>query len=212
MTGGHGRRWRLVVTTRLGSIRTVYRTRTGYSLRARKHYSPWMTAGEIEAAKEWARRRHVRTTRVIDHDGWTHLRLAPGALWPTDRDLLRRLNTIAVRMNRIILIRSGLRHLGRPGDYPSHPNTQWYFWEAMNAGAGNTAAYPSANAPHVRGVAADCGVVDRRGRYASIGDNRRARRLMHRLGLCLPVGPSSINPHGETWHVSTLAQGGGWRA
>ena len=39
------RRYRLVATTRTGSVRTVYRTRHGYSLRARKHYSAWMTAG-----------------------------------------------------------------------------------------------------------------------------------------------------------------------
>ena len=207
------RRYRLVATTRTGSVRTVYRTRHGYSLRARKHYSAWMTAGEIEAARRWAKhRRHVRDTHIIHPERWTHLRLATGTRWPTDRDLLRRLNAIGNRMHRVILIKSGRRLLGRPGDYPSNPGTQWFFWEAAQAGAGNTAAYPNPSAPHVAGVAADCGVIDRRGRYTSIGDNRRARRLMHRLGLCLPVGPSSINPAGEAWHVQTLATGGACRA
>lgn len=208
----HGRRWRIVATTRTGSVRGIYRTHNGYSMRARKHYSPWMTSGEVEAARKWARRRHVRSTRVIDQRQHTHLRLAEGTLWPTDDQLLRRLNAIGARMHRIILIKSGRRLLGKPGDYPTRPGTQWFYWEAMKAGAGNTAAYPDGNAPHVRGVAADCGVIDRRGRYTSIGDNRRARRLMHRLGLCLPVGPSSINPRGEAWHVQTVATGGGWRA
>lgn len=207
------RRYRLVATTRTGSVRTVYRTRHGYSLRARKHYSAWMTAGEIEAARRWAKhRRHVRDTHIIHPERWTHLRLATGTRWPTDRDLLRRLNAIGNRMHRVILIKSGRRLLGRPGDYPGNPGTQWFYWEAMQAGAGNTAAYPDGGAPHVRGVAADCGIIDRRGRYTSIGDNRRARRLMHRLALCLPVGPSSINPRGEAWHVQTMATGGAWRA
>ena len=212
MSSHPGRRWRLVATTRLGAVRVVYRTKRGYSMRARPHYSPWMTAAEVEHAKKWARRRHVRDLRVVDDDRFTHLRLAAGVRWPTDRGLLHRLNSVGAAMHRTILIKSGRRLLGHPGDYPGNPGTQWFYWEAMRAGAGNTAAYPDANAPHVRGIAADCGVLDRRGHYASIGDNRRARRLMHRVGLCLPVGPSSINPQGEPWHVTTLQEGGAWRA
>lgn len=198
------RRFRVVVSTRAtGNVRQVYLIPgRGFSYRKHGRARAFMTAGEVEACKKWARKRGTRTFRVLKRGEWSHLRLAPGVKWPTDRALLVRLNDVARKRRRIVQLQSGLRSL----------DDQWRLWRAYQNGTGNTAAYPNANAPHVRGVAADCGVIAPNGSYTSIGDDRRARRLLKRAGLCLPVGPNSVNPRGEQWHVQTLATGGAWRA
>lgn len=197
------RRFRVVVTTRVaGNVRQVYLIPgKGFSY-SRRGGRAFMTAGEVEQAKKWARKRRTRTFRVLRPGEWSHLRLAAGVKWPTDRALLVKLNAVARARRRIVELKSGLRSLA----------DQWRLWRAFQNGTGNTAAYPNANAPHVRGVAADCGVINPDGSYTSIGNDRRARRLLKKHGLCLPVGPSSVNPRGEAWHVQTLATGGAWRA
>ena len=164
---------------------------------------------EIEAARRWAKhRRHVRDTHIIHPERWTHLRLATGTRWPTDRDLLRRLNAIGNRMHRVILIKSGRRLLGRPGDHPSNPGTQWFFWEAAQAGAGNTAAYPNPSAPmwlvSLRTAVSSTAVAGTRPSGTTGGRDDSCTDL----GLGSPVGPSSINPCRGGGHVQTLATGG----
>lgn len=177
------RKYRLVATTRSGGVRFVYRQPSGYSWRKGKHGRKAMTGREAKAAVAWAQKRKAKTTRVLKPGQYSHLRLDPSTHWPLDKGLCRRLNEVGQRMHRIIYIKSGHRTLAE----------QQYLWDLYQAGRGNLAAYPNPNAPHVRGVAADCGVIDRKGRYKSLGLNGRARKLAEGLGLRAWVP-------GEAWH------------
>lgn len=143
---------------------------------------------EARAAMVWARGRGAdpkRTTRP----GRAFLDLAPGAAWPTDGRLLRKLNRVARRRRRIIRIVSGRRTYRQQ-------LALWNAWLRHRDFGGppaNLAAYPNANAPHIRGVAADCGVVDAKGRYRSLGLDAKAARLARDAGLAAWVP-------GEPWH------------
>jgi hypothetical protein len=161
----HERKWRVVATTRFGGVRIIYRLNGGgYSWNPKKG-SPRavLTAHQVTEAKKWAKRHAAKTVRTVPLDGWTHLRLDPSTRWPTDQALLRRLNRVGRRLNRIVYIKSGHRNLSE----------QWGFWNHYQRYGSPVAAYPNANAPHIRGVAADCGIIDRRGNYSSLGLNRR---------------------------------------
>jgi uncharacterized protein YcbK (DUF882 family) len=59
-------------------------------------------------------------------------------------------------------------------------------------------AYPDANAPHVRGIAADCGIDG-----VNIGEYPGAIEAMKAAGVCLPVAS-------ESWHCS-LGADFAWR-
>lgn len=181
----HERKWRVVATTRFGGVRIIYRLNGGgYSWNPKKGSRAVLTAHQVTEAKKWAKRHAAKTVRTVPLDGWTHLRLDPSTRWPTDQALLRRLNRVGRRLNRIVYIKSGHRNLSE----------QWGFWNHYQRYGSPVAAYPNANAPHIRGVAADCGIIDRRGNYSSLGLNPKARRLAERFGLAAWVG-------GEPWHI-----------
>jgi hypothetical protein len=97
-------------------------------------------------------------------------------------DLLARLNRVAMRLSRsegrkvVIFVRSGRRTM----------DEQWALYRKYGS---PRAAYPNANAPHIRGVAADCGING-----LDIGDYPGARAAMRAEGLSLRVA-------GEDWHV-----------
>lgn len=99
-------------------------------------------------------------------------------------DLLRALQKCAAELGVTIFLRSGRRTLAE----------QWALYNQLGPAI---AAYPSPTAPHVRGVAADCGINGR-----DIGEHPGARAAMRKHGLCLRVP-------GEDWHVEL---GTGWAA
>lgn len=178
------RKYRVVATTRLGGVHLIYRTKKGFTWNPNpKHGVTWMTHAEVEQARAWARKKKAKTFRVLKQGEWSHLRLDPTTRWPTDKQLLRRLNAVGKKMNRIIYIKSGHRTLAE----------QWGFWNHFQKYGWPTAAYPNGNAPHIRGVAADCGIIERNGQYRSLGLNSRAKKAAESLGLRAWVG-------GEPWH------------
>lgn len=183
VTHHHERRFRLVATTRLGSVRYVYRQPGGFSWRKGRKGRVFLSAKEADAAVKWARKRRAKTTRVLTPGQYSHLRLDPSTRWPLDRRLLRRLNRIGQRRHRIIWIKSGHRTM----------DEQWGFWNHYQQYGYPKAAYPNANAPHVRGVAADVGILDRRGVYRSLGLDAKARKIAEGMGLRAWVS-------GEPWH------------
>ncbi len=184
VTQHHRRRFRLVCTTRFGGVRYVYRQpHGGYSWKKGKKGRIFMDAGEVELATKWAKRQRAKTTRVLTPGQYSHLRLDPSTRWPLDKQLLRRLNRIGQRRKRIIWIKSGHRTM----------DEQWGFWNHYQKYGYPKAAYPNANAPHVRGVAADVGILDRRGQYRSLGLDARAKKIAEKLGLRAWVS-------GEPWH------------
>jgi hypothetical protein len=108
-----------------------------------------------------------------------------------ERPLLTALANVGKDLGVTIYVRQGRRTIAE----------QQQLYELYLAGKGNLAAKPNKNAPHVRGIAADCAVgTDRNG--PNIGDFRGARDAMKKRGLCLCVG-------GETWHVQ---RGSNWLA
>ena len=181
-------KYRVAATTRFGGRRLIYSTPRGFSWRKGKDGRHWLTVGEAERAKKWATRRLAKSVRAYPGGSFPFLELANGAAWPTDRRLLRTLNRVGQRRKRTIRLISGKRSLAQ----------QRALWERyqryLNGGPyANLAAYPNANAPHIRGVAADCGVINRTGGYQSLGLDRKARKAAESLGL------RALVP-GEPWH------------
>lgn len=110
-------------------------------------------------------------------------------------DLLRRLDAVGRSLGATIRIRSGRRTMVE----------QQALWDQnMNPTTGRPkpghalTARPNANAPHVRGVAADCGIDG-----INIGAYPGARAAMREHGLCLNVSS-------ENWHVQVEGPGVGW--
>jgi hypothetical protein len=101
-----------------------------------------------------------------------------------DPDLLRRLNRVGAKLKVTVYVRSGRRTL----------EEQRFLYDTLGP---SIAAYPSPSAPHIRGVAADCGING-----VNIGRWPGARDAMKGEGLCLRVP-------GEDWHVEI---GETWRA
>ena len=196
-------RWQVAATTRFGNRRLVQRTKTGFSWNEKKGRA-WMTAQEAEAAVKWTKIRLAKDAKIYAKSGYPFLILADGAEWPTNKDLLRRLNVVGKRIARPIKIISGFRS----------PYEAWFLRQKMfnggNAAAKCCLAYegrhtweqcgkqPQSN--HADGNAVDCGVINNKGTYISIGNYRRAVKYMKELGLGLPVGPPGTWQK-EPWHV-----------
>lgn len=159
------------------------------SLLPRHGFAKLLTDDEVAAVRAWARKRGwvVRVTRktfVIER--FPNL---DGDL-DCNSDLLRRLQRVAERLSKregrkvVVFVRSGTRTLAE----------QQVLWDRYGP---PRAARPNPNAPHVRGIAADCGIDGR-----DIGDYPGAREAMRAEGLCLRVP-------GEDWHVEV---GNTWAA
>ncbi len=182
-------KFRVAATTRFGGRRLVYwHGGTEFSWWRRKKGRAWMPAGAAEAAKRWAGRHLAKNARAYPRGNYPFLELSSGTKWPSDRRLLRKLNRVGAHLNRTIRVVSGRRTMDQQREL-------WDRYQRyLNGGPyANQAAYPNANAPHIRGVAADCGVIGRNGGYESLGDNRKARRKAEALGL------RALVPN-EPWH------------
>ncbi len=183
-------RYRVVGTTRFGGRRLIYYTGGGnYSWFRGKDGRAWMTVAQADRAKRWASKRLARDVKAFPPGRHPFLELAEGAAWPTDKALLRKLNRIGQHLKRPIRIVSGKRSLQQ----------QQALWDKyqryLNGGPyANQAAYPNANAPHIRGVAADCGVMGARGYVSFMNYSGKARRLAAKFGL-------SARVPGEAWHL-----------
>ena len=187
-------RYRVAATTRLGARRLIYwRGGASFSWRRGKTGRAWMPAGAADAAKRWATRRLARNVRAYPPGRYPFLELVPGTLWPSDRGLLRRLNAVGAARKRTIRIVSGRRTLAQ--QQALYDKYQRYLRGGPYA---NLAAYPNERAPHIRGVAADCGVLGRTGGYTSLGLDAKARRKALALGL------RALVP-GEPWHWQRAA-------
>ena len=206
---GKKRVYRLVVTTRLGGTRLVYRDRRGrFSYKRGQSGRTRMTAPQIEQGKAWAKRRAARKVRVVGPQLWPFLVLADGARWPTNKRLLRALNATGQRRRRVIRIVSGLRtpheawelrqawnryqHGGPPANLAAPCCSKYGTSTTVHSWA-NCGRDPWSN--HADGNAADCGTVTSGGTYRSLANDRKARRIFVDLGGCFPV----TNPW-EPWH------------
>lgn len=95
--------------------------------------------------------------------------------------LLKALNRAAKEIGEKIHIASGRRVL----------EEQQALYDDYKAGRGPLAAVPNANAPHIRGIAADCWI---NGVNALKWNDAKVRAAFIKHKLCMPVV-------GETWHV-----------
>lgn len=123
---------------------------------------------------------------------YPYLELAPGAIWPTNKDLLVGLNATARRLAREqkrpglkIRIVSGLRTYQQ----------QVALYQAYLNGTGNLAARPGTSR-HETGNAADCGVVGGWGPYVSLCEYPGAVAALRAKGLTAPV-------YSEAWHIES---------
>lgn len=148
------------------------------STKGGKHYTTSMTDAELERARKTAERLdwtliERRADIVIKPvDRWAHL---DGDL-DCDPALLDKLELVGRDLGVIILVRSGRRTM----------EEQWALYNELGP---TIAAYPNPNAPHVRGIAADCGING-----VNIGAYAGAVPVMLKHGVCLRV----VN---ENWHV-----------
>lgn len=131
------------------------------------------------------------------------------AHWPTGPDgrkLLDKLNHVGWKLRRQVRITSGKRS----------PYRQWQAYQDYLAGGTLAAPCCTQHFPHqwsrclrqcmsnhCISRAADCVIQRADGEWINIGEDHEARRVMHHIGLCLPVG------QGETWHVEV---GDTWRS
>lgn len=154
-------------------------------------YVRLLSREELEAAEKVAARRKweldVRRADLVIPK-YSHLE---GDL-DCNADLLRRLDKVAAELGVTIFVRSGYRSL----------DEQWALYRQNMAAPGvpkpgrPLTAYPNASAPHVRGVAADCGID---GVNLGAWKDGRARSVLLKHGLCLPVAS-------ESWHVEVGAR------
>ena len=181
----------------------------GYSYRRGKHGRARMTAPEAEQARRWAQRRLARHIRVVAPKQWPFLQLVDGAAWPTNRALLRALNTTGRRRRRVIRIVSGLRTPREAWALRDRWNRSQHGGPPANLAAPCCSKYGRATtihtssqcgkdpwSNHADGNAADCGTVSgRTGNYQSLANDGRAARIFRSLGGCFPV----VDPW-EPWH------------
>lgn len=194
--------YRVVVTTRFGGARQLYRRPGGFTYRRGKTTHALMTAPQVEAAKKWAKKRLARSVRVVGPRQSLFLLYGEGVRAPTNRRLVAALNETARKRRRFIRVISGLRT----------PHEAWVLRMKYLSGTGNLAARccskydrqkhswadcgknPWSN--HADGNAADCGTVSASGRYRSLASDRKAKRIALKLGIVFPV----TDPW-EPWHA-----------
>lgn len=171
---------------RMGSVtnsRPVYVQRgKGLPMQVRtkpgEHNVVSLTNDELELVRVVAKKRKWKLIErradivIKPADRFAHL---TGDL-DCDTALLDRLELVARDLGVTILVRSGRRTM----------DEQWALYNLLGPAI---AAYPSHTAPHVRGIAADCGING-----VNIGAHPGARKAMLAHGLCLRV------PN-EAWHV-----------
>lgn len=155
-------------------------------LTQRHGYAALLTGEEVEAVEKVAERRgwdlDVRRADIIV-PRYRHL---DGDL-DCNRDLLDRLEKVGAELGVTIFVRSGLRTL----------DEQWALYRQNMVRPGvpkpgrPLTAYPDPNAPHVRGVAADCGIDG-----MNIGQWKRGKALP----VMLKHGVALTEPT-ESWHV-----------
>jgi hypothetical protein len=138
--------------------------------------------------------QHLKPRNIHGHVWHDHERAfvekADGTHWPLDTKLVDALDEVGRDLRRKIRIISGHRTLAE----------QRRLYNLYKQGRGNLAAYPNRNAPHIRGIAADCGVIDHLGHYTSIANYAGAPNALHHHGLNATV-------HSEAWHVSRQCYG-----
>lgn len=132
---------------------------------------------EVKFVKEWAKKKGWDTIvqrKVIE--------LFPHLTGDIDckPELLKALNRAAAELGVKIHIASGARTLAE----------QTELYNRYKAGKGPLAAYPNPNAPHIRGIAADCWING----VNILNYSAQVRPVLKKHSLCL-------NVPGETWHV-----------
>lgn len=201
----------VLVKTKRGAVRLVMRRKAskyGFTVLAplAKDKSGDLSRSQVKRAVAWAKKRGWTVVRTTSHP-WPYVTKDPTTAWPTNKALLRKLNSVGRKLHRRVHVVSGWRT----------PHKCWELRMAYLRGEGNLAARccsrysgfhswedcgrdPWSN--HADGNAADCGIIDRWGDYSSIGNISKARKQMHKVGLCLPVP-------GEAWHTEI---GSSWAA
>ncbi len=159
------------------------------STKAGAHFTASFTDAELERAHatakkfDWQLVERSANIVITPPDRWAHL---DGDL-DCDKDLLDALELVARDLDETILVRSGRRTM----------DEQWSLFNANMHYVGGMwvpkpghalTAYPNANAPHVRGVAADCGING-----INIGAFPGARTSMLKHDVAL-------NVVSENWH------------
>ena len=160
-----------------------------------EHHHAQFTADEADRLrKEWKAKGWTVEVAKGRHYPW--LLLNPGAVWPTDKRLLSRLNDLAQHLGRRIKIISGLRTQAECER----------LWHAYQSGRGNLAANPWACGGkccsiHAKGSAADCGVIGADGKYYSMLDHPKVNdSVLRDFRLHAPVR----SPQKENWHIQPV--------
>ena len=179
---------KLIGYTRYGNYKLVRITDKGKFTTTTDKGRARLTWREYKKAEKWAAGRKMTGLKRInkkDKMAWRYPHLEKGSTnWPKDGKLLDKMNKAAKAAKRRVRIISGYRTLAQ----------QRYLYNLWKAGKGNLAAYPNANAPHIRGVAADCGTVNKYGTYRSAFHDSAYKRECERRGVFAWVP-------GEAWHL-----------
>jgi hypothetical protein len=150
----------------------------------------------VDDAIAWAHQEGLIVDKVLrarptdHHPDHVHrkkgkLTKQPSTEWPLDKRTVDRLKKCAEEDGREWVIVSGHRSLAK----------QRELYNLYRLGRGPLAAYPNANAPHIRGYAADVDVRMPDGSLKSVGLLPECRKLLHKHGLVLSV-------QSEAWHCA----------
>lgn len=153
-----------------------------------------LTDAEVRVAERWADARFPRGHKMVVKQ----IPLYPHLVGDLDcnRELLERLERVGKRLERVVEVRSGRRTMDEQRalyEQNMDPRT------GLPKPGRPLTAKPNAQAPHTRGVAADCGI-----RGINIGNYPGARKALKAEGLCLNVAS-------ESWHVQIAGNGVEWR-
>ncbi len=195
-------------TNKLATAFTVWRIAAGDK-------SGKLNARQAIEAVKWVKKKGW-TPRLVRRGNWCFIARAEGVTLPGDHELLSKLNHVGHKMKRIVYVKSGYRNhreqwelrmkyvrfkLGM-GPYANLAarcclkyDMTVHSWDQCGKQSQSNHSRPP------KGHAVDCGLLMATG-YMSIGHVNRARKLMRKFGLCLPVP-------GEAWHVQ---KGFDWRA
>ena len=193
---GSKKKYRVVVDTKGGARWAVGKNKLG------KFTTDWdkvvkgrFTAEEAEEAKAWAAKKYKNAKKIWkqSESKRTHLYKKDSAKYPKDSALNKHLDRCGRRMGRRVYIVSGYRSYAE----------QEHLYRLYLAGKGNLAAAPNANAPHIRGIAADCGVITKGGNYLSFMKYKPKKGVSAAQAAAKEDLVASVP--GEPWHLQRKA-------
>lgn len=198
----------LLVMVRKGQTSSLSTHFTVWKIAAKDKSGVLDTRQTAEAIK-WVKKKGW-TPRLVRPGNYAFVVRAEGVTLPGDHELLVKLSQLGREMHRLVYVKSGYRNnreqwelrmkyvryklgLGPYANLAARCCLKYdmtvHSWDQCGKQSQSNHSRPP------RGHAVDCGLLMSKG-YQSIGDVGKARKLMRKFGISLPIPQ-------EPWHVQT---------